>query len=328
MPLRCLWLAAVAVAVGEPWVQPKTAEEVSLPEVWNGYLWPKAQELLKRIENTTLHPPAHKTDKACRATHAEWRRKLVRAVRGGLVKAKFRSVSGSGFVALPIEPLQPFHPLMPLPRAYVDEGCWNASRWFFIDLGARYFVRLKTKRGGKRQLQFGSFFEGLCGIPGGERFIFHSFDLNDYGRGNVPSFVHWHHAAVGIADGWVRVAGQQAGAHAVPLPEEAAGAVRSIDFSSWLLQHVKEADFVVVKMDIEGMEFAVLRSLLVTGAHRLVDELYFECHGIVDADVRKAWRLHLLPKGGEVPERNVRPLDCAFVADDLRAAGVYVHDWD
>eukprot|EP01062_Namystynia_karyoxenos_P070959 TRINITY_DN66374_c0_g1_i1.p1 TRINITY_DN66374_c0_g1~~TRINITY_DN66374_c0_g1_i1.p1 ORF type:complete len:332 (+),score=66.56 TRINITY_DN66374_c0_g1_i1:80-1075(+) len=323
-------LAAGLGAAG--WRPPATAEEVALPEVWTGrQRWHQAHSQLRQITlNTTMRPSNSKTERACARAHHEWRKKLVRAVRGGLARAEFRNVNGSGRVRLPVEPLHPFHPLPPLPRAFVDPACWEAPRWLFVDLGARFFMRIKTKRG-KHLLQFGSFFEGLCGLPGGERFAFHSFDINDYGRGNVPPFVKWHHAAVGVAGGWVTVAGQDAGAHAQAVPAgqpPPPGAVPSIDFPAWLLDHARAADFVVVKMDIEGAEFAVIRALIASGAHRLIDELYFECHGVIDRDVRLAWRLHTMPGGERVPDRNVRPLDCAYAANDLRAAGVYTHDWD
>ena len=54
--------------------------------------------------------------------------------------------------------------------------------------------------------------------------------------------------------------------------------VAAIDFSSWVLSHVREQDFVVLKVDIEGAEFVVLPGLLETGAACLIDEIYLECH--------------------------------------------------
>ena len=46
----------------------------------------------------------------------------------------------------------------------------------------------------------------------------------------------------------------------------------------WLAKHVQRRDFVVLKMDIEGAEFAVLPALLASGSACLIDELYLECH--------------------------------------------------
>ena len=54
--------------------------------------------------------------------------------------------------------------------------------------------------------------------------------------------------------------------------------VPAIDFAAWLTKNVKLEDYVVVKMDIEHAEYAVLPRMLATGAACLVDELYLECH--------------------------------------------------
>merc|ERR1719171_2256719 len=50
-----------------------------------------------------------------------------------------------------------------------------------------------------------------------------------------------------------------------------------VDVVSWLVQNFREEDFVMVKMDIEGSEFEVLKALL-DGHHNLVDVLSLECH--------------------------------------------------
>eukprot|EP00662_Eupelagonemidae_sp_cell21_P057933 gene57933-biopygen21606 len=52
-----------------------------------------------------------------------------------------------------------------------------------------------------------------------------------------------------------------------------------VDFAAWLRARVTAADFVVVKMDVEGAEFALLDRMLGNGALGLVDELFLECHG-------------------------------------------------
>ena len=55
--------------------------------------------------------------------------------------------------------------------------------------------------------------------------------------------------------------------------------VKCVDFSKWLDQHVTEDDHVVVKMDIEGSEYAVLHKMFEDGTIDLVDELMVEFHG-------------------------------------------------
>lgn len=63
--------------------------------------------------------------------------------------------------------------------------------------------------------------------------------------------------------------------------------VHAIDFSGWLKNNVKETDYVVLKIDIEGAEFVVLPSLLESGAACLIDEMYLECHTAEMGDIGK-----------------------------------------
>ena len=53
---------------------------------------------------------------------------------------------------------------------------------------------------------------------------------------------------------------------------------RTIDASQFILDHVKQDDFVIVKMDIENAEWLVLDKLEKTGALSLIDELFVELH--------------------------------------------------
>ena len=87
----------------------------------------------------------------------------------------------------------------------------------------------------------------------------------------------------------------------------------TIDFVDYLLRNVKESDFVVVKMDIEGAEYDIVPDLIARNATYLVDEMFMEVHtnintccvGRIDrsyADARKLVRL-------------------------LRDYGVYAHMW-
>lgn len=48
--------------------------------------------------------------------------------------------------------------------------------------------------------------------------------------------------------------------------------------SRWIFDNLKEDDFVVMKMDIEGAEFVVIPSLIESGAACLIDEVFLECH--------------------------------------------------
>ncbi|WP_204017580.1 FkbM family methyltransferase [Sphaerimonospora thailandensis] len=54
--------------------------------------------------------------------------------------------------------------------------------------------------------------------------------------------------------------------------------VPAIDFSAWLRRTVTPDDHVVVKMDIEGAEYPVLRKLVADGTINLISILYIEWH--------------------------------------------------
>jgi hypothetical protein len=60
--------------------------------------------------------------------------------------------------------------------------------------------------------------------------------------------------------------------------ENGARWVPAVDLAAWLRARYTPADFVVLKMDIEGGEWEVLAHLIETGATALVDELMLECH--------------------------------------------------
>lgn len=57
-----------------------------------------------------------------------------------------------------------------------------------------------------------------------------------------------------------------------------ASTVRTVDVVRWLMDSVREQDLLILKLDIEGEEHALLPALLKAGAARLIDLLLFECH--------------------------------------------------
>lgn len=54
--------------------------------------------------------------------------------------------------------------------------------------------------------------------------------------------------------------------------------VPTVDFSAWLKQNVTPDDYVILKLDIEGAEYKVLRKMFDEGTIDLVDKLYIEFH--------------------------------------------------
>lgn len=55
-------------------------------------------------------------------------------------------------------------------------------------------------------------------------------------------------------------------------------AVPCFDFSAWLLRNFNLADYVTVKMDIEGAEYAILEKMIADRSILLVSELICEWH--------------------------------------------------
>jgi FkbM family methyltransferase len=56
--------------------------------------------------------------------------------------------------------------------------------------------------------------------------------------------------------------------------------VESIDFGKWLKDHFSTRDHILVKLDIEGAEYDVLKKMLRDGTIKYVDELYVEFHNV------------------------------------------------
>jgi FkbM family methyltransferase len=79
-------------------------------------------------------------------------------------------------------------------------------------------------------------------------------------------------------------------------------------------QGVTESDFVVMKIDVEGAEWMLLRHLAQHDAFRLVDELFIECHNV---DWNPRW------EGVD----GTTLADCHDMFDELRRIGVHVHEW-
>ncbi len=67
--------------------------------------------------------------------------------------------------------------------------------------------------------------------------------------------------------------------------------IRAIDFSGWLSRKFDERDLVVIKMDIEGAEYAVLEKMVRDGTLAKVAVLIVEFHWMYfDADEREQYR--------------------------------------
>jgi len=54
--------------------------------------------------------------------------------------------------------------------------------------------------------------------------------------------------------------------------------VKSIDFSQWLMNNFEEDDFIICKMNIEGMEYDLLENMIEDGSIRFISYLFISWH--------------------------------------------------
>ena len=88
--------------------------------------------------------------------------------------------------------------------------------------------------------------------------------------------------------------------------------VPAVALSDVLRFLVTKDDFVVVKMDVEGTEWTLMKHLASTGSFDFIDEMFIECH---HAEYVPKWPTdHSLA-------------DCHRMFNSLRKIGVYAHEW-
>jgi FkbM family methyltransferase len=54
--------------------------------------------------------------------------------------------------------------------------------------------------------------------------------------------------------------------------------VNSINLSNWIKDSFEEEDYIIIKMDIEGAEYAILQQMILDGTIEYVNELWIEWH--------------------------------------------------
>lgn len=117
-------------------------------------------------------------------------------------------------------------------------------------------------------------------------------------------------AAAGIDDDWLTLWGspeQLIRGGALPTSQASMTrahryTVRSVDVASWLARAAPRAEFVFLKMDIEGAEHALMRRMEALGVHRMVHALALECHdnaGSCAATMRRvrSWNVTIINEG-------------------------------
>jgi len=82
--------------------------------------------------------------------------------------------------------------------------------------------------------------------------------------------------------------------------------VEAVDFSAWMKERFTPEDYVIMKLDIEGAEFKVLRKMFDEGSIDLVSKLYIEFHD------------HWM---------TLAPGECDQLKADIVAKGLTPYDW-
>ena len=193
----------------------------------------------------------------------------------------------------------------------INAGKKPAGRYIYLNLGARGVGDSTTEHMSR----------GKFGVPASV-WTQHAFDADRRmakgWRLRRPD-VHFHHAAIWVRDETLHFGYRKSASHIVDAgagwkPDKRVSEtveVPAIDFAGWLVRNVKLEDYVVIKMDIERAEYAVLPRLLATGAACLIDELYLECHTGDSGDIGKG-RTYA---------------DCIGLLTALRGVGTASHLW-
>jgi FkbM family methyltransferase len=132
--------------------------------------------------------------------------------------------------------------------------------------------------------------EFLDHYPGADQFSYHLFECRPSITVIPPegvARVHVHRHAAWIRDGEVTFYESATRFGSSLLKEKKTGYLRlrkpltvpCLCFSTWLREQARSAEYVVVKMNVEGAEYAILRQMIGCGTLGLVDELFVELHG-------------------------------------------------
>lgn len=150
----------------------------------------------------------------------------------------------------------------------------SSEKLFFIDLGSRELDQTKLF---------------LQRFPRSEQYNVFCFEANPKFRSLYSAFAsrapcasfHYFNVAAGIRNETLFLSERNVGSSVIQEKGVISGVpVPVIDFSEFLASIVPSDSLthVVLKMDIEKMEFALLDHMIKTGTIALVDELLLECH--------------------------------------------------
>jgi FkbM family methyltransferase len=89
--------------------------------------------------------------------------------------------------------------------------------------------------------------------------------------------------------------------------------VDCVDLSKFIIDNFSKEDFIVIKMDIEGAEYAVLRKMMEDGSLLYVNDLYVEFHSHKDE--------HAITENGE------NKATTFALVDDIKKLGINFTHW-
>ncbi|GAI40028.1 unnamed protein product [marine sediment metagenome] len=154
-------------------------------------------------------------------------------------------------------------------------------RRIFIDCGAHCGCSMKQ-------------FQKTIGSSAGKDYEIHSFECNPefaplwVNASEANSNVHFHNAAVwtnnGTMDFFLCTVSTHDGSSLLKekktgeINKTAPVTVETVDLNAWLRENALETDEIILKLDIEGAEYAVLEHLFNEGSLQWVNRLLIEWH--------------------------------------------------
>lgn len=115
---------------------------------------------------------------------------------------------------------------------------------------------------------------------------FHTFEPNSTYWENLEKLAILHKEAIWIYDGELDFyLAEKPGGSTVLLNKKTAHVdytkstkVPCIDFGKWIRNNFNKEDYIILKLNIEGAEYEVLRSMVKDGSIDYINELYAELH--------------------------------------------------
>lgn len=223
---------------------------------------------------------------------------------------------GSSFV----EEIVLYKPDLMQPKHYLRDRGQSKRRFVYIDLGANTYA---SSIGNWMRTRY----------PQGSRFKVIAFEANPmfnqeyklHPEVELLNMAAWTENTTldfrlggkkTAASGFIETAGRKATSYDTRLDLARRGTLTpAIDIADFLRRRVDASDYVVLKIDVEGAEYAILPHLLKSNVTHLIDEMFIEFHTEINTCCKPP-----NDKGKHYP-------DVLRLLTSLRNAGVYAHLW-